>query len=97
MSTVALIGLDLAKSVFQVHGVDVEGKTVLRKRLSRGQMAEFFARLEPCMVAMEACSGSHYWVHQLQFLASGKRFGLVGKRAGGDENTDGRSFARDHT
>ncbi|MCP5197260.1 MAG: transposase [Gammaproteobacteria bacterium] len=60
MSKVTLIGLDLAKSVFQVHGVNTEGKAILKKRLSRGQMLEFFAQLAPCIVAMEACSGSHY-------------------------------------
>lgn len=49
MSTAMLIGLDLAKSVFQVHGVDAEGKSVIRKRLSGGQMAEFLARPEPYM------------------------------------------------
>jgi len=64
MSKVTLIGLDLAKSVFQVHGVNTEGKAILKKRLSRGQMLEFFAQLAPCIVAMEACSGSHYWGRQ---------------------------------
>ena len=67
-SKATLIGLDLAKSVFQIHGVDAEGKTVLRKRLSRGQMAAFFAQMEPCIVAMEACSGSHYWGRKLTSL-----------------------------
>ena len=68
MSKVTLIGLDLAKSVFQVHGVNTEGKAILKKRLSRGQMLEFFAQLAPCIVAMEACSGSHYWGRKLTSL-----------------------------
>jgi transposase len=65
MNKITLIGLDLAKSVFQVHGVDAEGNTVLKKRLTRTQMAEFFAQLEPCPVAMEACGSAHYWARQL--------------------------------
>ena len=54
MSTIALIGLDLAKSIFQLHGEDSQGNVVLKKRLTRAQLAEFFAQLEPCIVAMEA-------------------------------------------
>lgn len=59
--SVKVIGLDIAKNVFQVHGADSSGKAVLRKRLSRGQVAEFFANLSPCRVAMEATRGAHYW------------------------------------
>ena len=65
MNKITLIGLDLAKSVFQVHGVDAEGNTVLKKRLTRTQMAEFFAQLEPCPVAMEACGSAHHWARKL--------------------------------
>ena len=54
---VTMIGLDLAKNVFQVHGVDAHERPVLRKRLSRSKVAEFFARLPPCRVGMEACPG----------------------------------------
>ena len=53
----AFIGLDLAKSVFQVHGVDVHGKVVVTKRLRRDAVLAFFANLAPCVVGMEACSG----------------------------------------
>jgi transposase len=56
----AIIGLDLAKSVFQVHGVDVHGKVVVTKRLRRDAMLAFFANLAPCVVGMEACAGSHF-------------------------------------
>ncbi len=65
MNKITLIGLDLAKSVFQVHGVDAEGNTVLKKRLTRTQMGEFFAQQEPCLVALEACGSAHYWARQL--------------------------------
>lgn len=59
------IGIDLAKNVFQVHGVDSHGKTVLQKQLSRAKMIEFFARLEPCVIGMEACGGAHHWAREL--------------------------------
>ena len=54
------IGLDLAKSVFQIHGVDEQHKAVLRKTLKRAQMLPFFGNLPPCLVGMEACGGTHY-------------------------------------
>lgn len=62
---VACIGLDIAKSVFQVHGVDVHGKAVLRKTLGRAEMLGFFAKLKPCLVGIEACGGAHYWAREL--------------------------------
>jgi transposase len=65
---VTTIGIDLAKSVFQVHGVDERGKRVLRKQLRREQVLPFFAQLLPCLVGMEACGGSHYWANRLQEL-----------------------------
>ncbi len=63
---ITTIGLDLAKSVFQVHGVDGEGRAVLRKQLKRHQMAEFFANTPPCLIGMEACGGAHHWARKLQ-------------------------------
>jgi len=68
MSTIALIGLDLAKSIFQLHGEDSQGNAVLKKRLTRTQLAEFFAQLEPCIIAMEACGSAHYWARKLTAL-----------------------------
>jgi len=65
---ITTIGLDLAKNVFQVHGVDSRGHTVLKKQLKRAQMAEFFVKLTPCLVGMEACAGSHYWARKLQAM-----------------------------
>lgn len=62
------IGLDLAKSVFQVHGVDREGAVVLRRQLRRAQVLAFFERLSPCLVGMEACSGAHHWARELGAL-----------------------------
>ena len=59
------IGLDLAKNVFQVHGVDTEGTIVCRRQLRRSQVLAFFSRLEPCLVGMEACAGAHYWAREL--------------------------------
>ena len=65
---VTTIGIDLAKSVFQVHGVDERGKRVLKRQLRREQMVGFFTQLPPCLVGMEACGGSHYWANRLQGL-----------------------------
>ena len=63
--TITTIGLDLAKSVFQAHGVDETGATVLTKRLHRKQMLPFFSKLPPCQIAMEACGTAHYWARTL--------------------------------
>src|ERR671916_3236317 len=62
---VTTIGLDLAKRVFQVHAVNAEGAIVLRKALRRGQMLPFFAKLEPCLIGIEACGASHHWAREL--------------------------------
>src|SRR4051794_21245424 len=65
---VSTIGLDLAKNVFQAHGVSAEGKVVLTKQLRRGQVLSAFAKLPPCLVGMEACAGAHYWARELRKL-----------------------------
>lgn len=65
---VTTIGIDLAKNVFQVHGADEKGKTVLKKQLKRAQMLAFFANLTPCRIGMEACGSAHYWARKLQGL-----------------------------
>jgi transposase len=62
------IGLDLAKTMFQVHGVDSQGKVVLARQLRRGQIIEFFRKLAPCVVGMEACATAHYWARELARL-----------------------------
>lgn len=65
---VTTIGLDIAKLVFQVHGVDACGAVVVRKRISRGQLIEFFSALPPCLVGIEACGTAHYWARRLKTL-----------------------------
>lgn len=65
---ITTIGIDLAKNVFQVHGVDERGKTVLKKQLKREQITPFFANLQPCLIGMEACGSAHYWANKLQGL-----------------------------
>ena len=65
---VTTIGVDLAKSVFQVHGVGGSGKTVVQRRLRRNQVLPFFAQLPACLIGMEACSSAHYWARELQAL-----------------------------
>jgi transposase len=65
---VTTLGIDLAKNIFRLHGVDSRGAVVLRKQLSRKQMLPFLARLEPCLVGMEACAGAHYWAREIQKL-----------------------------
>ena len=65
---ITTIGLDIAKNVFQVHGIDAAEKVIVRKQLRRGQMLAFFKALPPCLVGMEACATSHYWARELTKL-----------------------------
>jgi transposase len=68
MQTVTTIGLDIAKSVFQVHGVDAAGQVVIRRQLKRRYVLTFFEKLPPCLVGIEACASSHHWSRELQAL-----------------------------
>ena len=68
MKQVATIGLDIAKSVFQVHGVDSEGVVVLRQRLTRSRLLNFFAKRAPCLIGLEACGSAHHWARELSAL-----------------------------
>src|SRR5215831_16888798 len=68
MQAIATIGLDIAKSVFQVHGVDAGGQVVLRRQLKRRYVLAFFQKLPPCLVGIEACASSHHWSRELQAL-----------------------------
>jgi transposase len=68
MGEVSTIGLDIAKSVFQVHGVDADGAVVIRKRVGRVKVLEFFSALPPCLVGIEACPTAHHWSRELQAL-----------------------------
>ncbi len=63
---ITTVGIDLAKNVFQVHGIDERGKPVLRKQLRRTQVAKFFGNLPPCVIGMEACASAHHWGRTLQ-------------------------------
>ena len=67
------IGIDLAKNVFQIHGVDKQEQVVLRKQLRRKQMLTFFAQIPPCLIGMESCGGSHYWARELRKLGHDAR------------------------
>jgi transposase len=62
---ITTVGIDLAKNVFQVHGIDEHGKAVLKKQLRRDQMAAFFVNLPPCLIGMEACGSAHHWGRKL--------------------------------
>jgi len=68
MQAVTTIGLDIAKMVFQVHGVDAEGKVIIRRKLKRRYVAAFFQKLPPCLVGIEACASSHHWSRELKAL-----------------------------
>ena len=68
MHSISTIGLDIAKSVFQVHGVDAAGQVVLRRQLKRRHVLAFFQKLSPCLVGIEACASSHHWSRELQAL-----------------------------
>ena len=61
MGEISMIGLDLAKNVFQIHGIDASGQVVLRRQLRRNALEKFFAQLPPCTVGMEACGSAHHW------------------------------------
>lgn len=68
MTHITRIGIDLAKQVFQLHGVDERGHTILRRRVSRTQLRPFFVQLRPCLVGVEACGSAHYWARELRAL-----------------------------
>lgn len=68
MTEISTIGLDIAKRVFQVHGVDAAGQVVLRRQLRRSEVVKFFAKLPPCLVGLEACATAHYWGRQIAAL-----------------------------
>jgi transposase len=69
MTTIITIGLDLAKKVFQIHGVDAEGKVVFARKLRSKEVLALFAKLAPCLVGMEACGSAHYWAREIAKLA----------------------------
>jgi transposase len=68
MQMVTTVGLDIAKSVFQVHGIDAAGQVVIRRQLKRRYVLSFFQKLPPCLVGIEACASSHHWSRELKVL-----------------------------
>ena len=68
MQTVTTIGFDIAKSVFQIHGVDAAGNVIVRRKLKRRYVLPFFQKLPPCLVGIEACASSHHWSRELRAL-----------------------------
>ncbi len=68
MSSISVIGLDIAKHVFQIHGIDESGAIVVRRQLRRGQMLGYFAKLPPCLIGLEACATGHHWGRELRAL-----------------------------
>ena len=68
MQSITIVGLDLAKSVFQVHGIDSAVKVLVRRQLRRGEMLKFFSALPACLIGMEACASAHHWARQLVAL-----------------------------
>ncbi len=97
---VTRIGLDIAKNVFQVHGVDEHGKTVIRKQLKRAELLPFFAQTPPCLVGIEACAGSHDWARRLRALGHDARLMAAqfvspyrkGGKAGKNDKTDAEAI-----
>ena len=73
MQVVTTIGLDIARSVFQVHGVDAAGQVLIRRQLKRRAVLAFFQKLPVCLVGIEACASSHYWSRELQALGHSVR------------------------
>ena len=68
MSEVTTVGLDIAKNVFQVHGIDAGGDVVIRRQLRRSQVLSFFKKLPACLVGIEACATSHHWAREITAL-----------------------------
>ena len=75
MKNVTLLGIDIAKEIFQLHGVEKSGKAVLKKKLRRAQLMEYIVQLAPCTIVMEACGGSHYWARE--FKKAGHQVKLI--------------------
>ena len=73
MQTITTVGLDIAKSVFQVHGVDATGQVVIRRQLKRRYVLAFFQKLPPCLVGIEACASSHHWSREIKALGHNVR------------------------
>ena len=98
MKNIKVLGIDLAKNLFQLHGADAKGKCVLRKRFNRTQLIEFAANLQPCLIGIEACTSSHYWArtfvnmgHTVKIMAP--QFVKPYVRANKNDRNDARAIA----
>ena len=82
MQTMTTVGLDIAKSVFQVHGVDAGGQVIVRRQLKRRYVLTFFQKLSPCLVGIEACGSAHHWCQSAFKIdpASASNFDPLGRR-----------------
>jgi transposase len=94
---ITTVGIDLAKNVFSVHGVDAHGKTVLKKTVSRTKLLDCFANLPPCMVGMEACTGAHHWARALRSLGHdarliAPRFVIPYRKSGKNDGNDAEAI-----
>jgi transposase len=70
MGEITTVGVDLARTVFQLHGVTADGSVALRRQVRRSQIFDFFGRLPPCLIGMEACAGAHFWARDLANLGN---------------------------
>jgi hypothetical protein len=73
------LGIDLAKNLFRVHGVDAHGRKVVERELRRRQLLPFVAQLRPCLVGMEACGGAHYWAREIAKRGHGRKIGFTNR------------------
>ena len=97
MDKVTTVGIDLAKNVFSLHGVDERGREVLRKTISRAKLMPFVAQLPPCLIGLEACSGAHEWARQFQALGHdvrimAPRFVVPYRRSGKNDGNDAEAI-----
>jgi len=76
---ITTLGIDLAKNLFRVHGIDAKGRMIVARQLRRRQLLPFMARLQPCLVGMEACGGAHHWAREIAKL--GHEVKLMSPRA----------------
>lgn len=91
--SIVILGIDLAKSTFSLHGVDARGQCVLRKTVSRSRLLSLIAQLPPCLIGMEACSGAHYWAREFERL--GHRVGIMAAKFVAPYRTGGKNDHND--
>ena len=82
MKQITIIGLDLAKQIFQIHGVDAEGNVIINRKLRRAEVLRFFEKTPPCLVGIEACGSAHYWAREIAALGHDVRIVVKPARKG---------------